>query len=454
MTVYQDILAKAHADQRKNGNGNGAKPAATAPVNRVAGQVPPAGRPVMICASDVEAENVSWLWPGRIPLGKLTILEGDPGLGKSTIAFDVAARLTIGAPMPDGSPSGEPAGVVILTAEDGYGDTVRPRLEAAGADLSRVHFFDRVELPDQGFKRAPVFPADLLYLEQVVLEAQARFVIVDPLFAYLSAETNTWNDAQTRQALAPLADLADRLSIAPVVIRHWNKREGKAMYRGGGSIGLTGAARSVLLVAPDPDDDMRRILAPVKANLSELAPALAYRIEVSPVRGPDAPDGGKTLLTATRIAWLGPTSHKANDLSAMADDQEATAQDEAATWLEDALGMGPVKTVLLQKLAREAGHTWRTVQRAKDRMGVVAEKERGSLEGGWRWRMPGGEDSQGGQYSGGVAAFGDVGSLRDKSTTYKTTDGGENTKVATPHDIGSLRFPPALPAMPGDVGDL
>src|SRR6266550_798616 len=237
-TIEAEALRRVRARGSKNGNGKHPM----TPANRLAavGVIPPASSPVLIRASDVEAVNVTWLWSGRFPFGKLTCLDGDPGLGKSTILYDVAAKYSAGLPFPDGVTPDYDAGVVLVcTAEDGYADTVRPRLEAAGADLSRVHFFDAVKVEGQDFQRPPTFPADIRDMERAITDTGARMVIVDPLFAFLGGETNTWNDANMRQALAPLQAVAERLSVALIVIRHWTKGTKQAIYRGGGSIGIS-----------------------------------------------------------------------------------------------------------------------------------------------------------------------------------------------------------------------
>ncbi len=211
--------------------------------------------PKITYLSDVQPERVRHLWPGRIPLGKLTVVDGDPGLGKTTVLLDIGARLTTDAAMPDGTASDldGPAGVVILTAEDGLADTIRPRLDAAGADVSKVV---ALECLVNGDEERSLSLTDLNAIEAAVQAVDAKLVIIDPLMAFLSSETNSYRDQDMRRVLAPLARLAERLECAIVVIRHLSKGGGaNAVYRGGGSIGIIGAARCGLLVAADPDDE-------------------------------------------------------------------------------------------------------------------------------------------------------------------------------------------------------
>ncbi|HLJ92939.1 MAG TPA: AAA family ATPase, partial [Gemmataceae bacterium] len=149
-----------------------------------------------VLLSTVKPEQVSWLWPGRIPLGKLTILDGDPGLGKSVLTMDLAASVTRGFAMADGT-DGVHGGVIVLNAEDGLADTVVPRLLAAGADLSRILALDAIQ--ERESERAISLPADLDYLEEAIERMSALLVIVDPLMAFLAAQVNSHRDQDCRR---------------------------------------------------------------------------------------------------------------------------------------------------------------------------------------------------------------------------------------------------------------
>ena len=280
-----------------------------------------------VLASEVKPEHVEWLWVGRIPLGKITIMDGDPGLGKSALTLDIAARITTGSPMPDGSP-GVDGGVVILNAEDDEADTIVPRLNAMSADLTRVRILKMLRGSDG--ERQPEIPGDLTAIERAVKSVDAKLIIIDPLMAFLASTTNSFRDQDIRRALAPLATMSQRARAAALVVRHLNKNtQGNALYRGGGSIGIIGAARSGLLVAHDPDDETgnSRILAPTKSNLGPTATSLCYSIQ--PHR------------MSIKVSWSGESAHHAAALLAVPGGEEGrTAIDEACEFLRTILEDG------------------------------------------------------------------------------------------------------------------
>ena len=331
-----------------------------------------------VILSSVKPERVEWLWPGRIPKGKLSLVDGDPGTGKSALTADLTARVSSGGTWPDGTPC-EAGGVVLLSAEDGLADTVRPRLDAAGADSSKVLSLAAVPDGEEG-ERLLSIPQDLSIIEWGIRRVEAALVVVDPLMAFLGSEVDSNKDQHVRRALTPLAALAERTGAAVLVVRHLNKASGgNALYRGGGSIGIIGAARSGLLVAKDPQDDSRRVLAPQKSNLSEPAPSLVFTLE--------AADNG-----AVRVSWRGESTLNASQLlSAPADEEGRSAQSEAREFLTELLEAGPVPSDEVLKQARAAGITDSTLRRAKSALGVEAEREGepGKRGGGrWVWTLP------------------------------------------------------------------
>lgn len=333
--------------------------------------------PKLVTLCNVKPESVSWLWPGRVPFGKLTVLDGDPGLGKSMVTLDIAARLTSGRPFPDGAGC-ELASVVLLSAEDGLADTIRPRLDAVDADSSRVVAVPVVVVPG-GAEILPNIAAHLPQIEEALRKVSARLLVVDPLMAYLGREINSYRDQDVRGVLAPLAVLAERTEAAVLLVRHLRKgsRADGALYAGGGSIGIAGAARSVLLVAKDPDDEGRRILAAVKSNLCRTPPSLAYRIEEDREGRP-------------RVAWESDSVEITADrlLAAAAEGAEdRTAREEVAERLREILSGGPVpEKEVCAELGVGRGVSERTYRRARQALGVVSAKA--GFGAGWSLRLP------------------------------------------------------------------
>jgi hypothetical protein len=334
-----------------------------------------------VLLSEVEAEAVQGLWGNRLYVGKLVLLDGDPGLGKTMIAGDLAARFTIGATMPDDSPGIEGgAGVVIFTAEDGAGDTLQPRIKAAAGNLSRVLVVTTIPVHDAECgdvigERFPTF-LDLDVIEQAINRVSAKLVIFDPFMSYLPPTVNSFRDQEVRTALAPVARLAAKTGAIFFLIRHLNKSQSaNPLYRGGGTIGIIGAARSALLVARDPNDETKCVLASTKNNLAALPPSLSYSVGASA-------DGVPV------ITWHGESEHTARMLLAEpenADDRSAT--DDAVNWLSGELADGPAKAEDIERKAR-GRFSDKALRRARKRLGIKPKKQGFGGNGYWEWSLP------------------------------------------------------------------
>ncbi len=223
--------------------------------------------------NELQAHSVVSLWPGRLALDHLHMVDGDPGIGKSLILLDVCARVTTGQPFPDGAPGGAPAPVLLVSAEDGAADTIRERLLVAGADAGRVVVWQRE--PGEPWLH---LPSDVSKLDDILTKTSARLVILDPLMAFLDTSVNVMNDPSVRQALTPLADLAKKHHCAIILLRHLNKGRGRALYRGLASIAFNAFCRITWLVGRDPKTPEAFVLAQPKNNLDPPQPSLAYRI--------------------------------------------------------------------------------------------------------------------------------------------------------------------------------
>lgn len=327
-----------------------------------------------VCLWDVRASKVEWLWPGRLPLGKLAILDGDPGLGKSSLTLDLAARVSRGQPMPGETDARPAANVVLLSAEDGLSDTIRPRLENAGADLTRVFALDAVPNGAGQPGRPPVFPDDAGWLHDMIRMQNARLVVIDPLMAFLGMNVNAMNDQNVRRALFPLSRLAEATGATILVVRHLNKNpQGAAVYRGGGSIGIIGAARIGLLVAQDPDDPQGRVLAVSKSNLAAKAATMRFRV----VTEDDGP----------RLQWAGEAAFSADELLKPEPSAEAPVIADAIEFLQAMLNGGPVRVPELFDEAHRLGLSDITLRRAKANLGAIAYTMPTETGKEWYWAL-------------------------------------------------------------------
>src|SRR5215208_965880 len=385
--------------------------------------------PVGIMLSEVQAESVEWLWERRIPLGKITVLDGDPGLGKSVLTTDLAARLTTGRAMPYGFQKREPAGVVILSAEDGAGDTIRPRFDAASGDPEKVVLLGTEELLG--------IPEDLGTIERAIKQVDAELVIIDPIMAFMGEEVNPNSDKEVRRALTPVKQLAERLGVAVLIVRHLNKTPGgNHLYRGGGSIGIIGAARVGLLVGPHPDDDDLRVLAGQKSNLGPSPESLKYRIETAE-------------NNSARVSYEGTVEMKPQDLlKGPQDEEERSAADEARDFLRSVLAGGVRKESNSVKAeAKSIGISETTLNRVKRSIGVK------SVKVGETWFMSLADDDgdSGPDDDGGDGATGSTSASRQPTDDHldhlgNLPFGGKNSGVA-----GNMVIDAYLGNLPSDA---
>ena len=326
------------------------------PANNEADSRAPHARPEeatalrLVCMADVEPEQVTWLWHPYIARGKLTILEGDPGLGKSWLTCALASAVTRGRGLPGCAPF-EASNVLMLSAEDGLGDTLRPRLDAVGADVRRIHALNEPLTFDT---------SGLLRLEAVIIERPPALVIIDPLFAFTGGKVDIHRANECRAISAPLALIAERHGCAMLAVRHLGKSRGggHALNAGIGSIDFTAAARSVLLVGRDPDDENKRAIVQTKDNLAPHGPSVGYKLE-----GDRFFWTGESDLTAGRI------------LSVVSNEDERSALSEAVDFLRSALSNGEREVDEVKAEARRAGVSDATLRRARERLNLKAIRQ-------------------------------------------------------------------------------
>ncbi|MBI1916321.1 MAG: AAA family ATPase [Planctomycetes bacterium] len=312
-------------------------------------------------ASQVVARPVEWLWPGRLAFGKLSIFDGDPELGKSMVALDLCARLSTGRPFPDGSPSPGILPSIYLNAEDGPEDTIVARLRALGADLERVFVLN---CKQQLLNSQLSFPAHLDFLNRALADTGARYLVVDPIVAFLDPSVLYGSDQSIRRALYPLSLLADRHRCASTMVRHLNKKPAApALYRGGGSIGFLAACRSGWLFARQPRDPFapppaagaaavkRCVMAQLKNNLASLQPSLAYELSARD--------------NSVELSWLGPCQLTADQLLARPYKTFLPGNKLAQEFLNAFLADGPRTTRDIWDAAQEFNLLPYTLQRVR-----------------------------------------------------------------------------------------
>jgi hypothetical protein len=332
-------------------------------------------------ASQVVAQMVSFLYPERIPEGKLLLLDGDPDLGKSLIALDLCARLSTGRAFPDGRTGPGPVNALVLSAEDNAADTVVPRLRQLGADLERVFVWQR----ESDAETWPWhFPSDAGRLDDALRRTAARLAVIDPVMAFLDEKVHCASDPSVRRALTPLMDLAEKHRCALLLLRHLNKQGGgRALYRGLGSIAFVAVCRFAMLVGRDPLDPGRCVLAQVRSSLTGPQPSLTYRIT-----GADGP--------LPSLEWLGTSPVSADELVARGARRVDNPRDRAAAFLEQFLAAGPRTARDVWQAAQKAGLSARTLQRAKPGLEIQCRRVQVDGRPVSYWLLPGQELPAGG----------------------------------------------------------
>lgn len=310
--------------------------------------------------STVIQRKIEWLWFPYIPYGKLTVLQGDPGEGKSTFMLNIAALLTKGKEMPDGYRVSQPQKVVYQTAEDNLADTVKPRLIAAGADCSQVAYI--VDEDD------PLTLEDTR-IEKIIKQTGARLFILDPLQAYLSQDSDMFVAGRIRQQLRRLADIAAKYKCAIVIIGHMNKASGeKNLYRGLGSIDIAAIARSVLMISRDKEDPTIRYMFPVKSSLAPEGASIAFSFD-----------------SKAGFRWIGQCQVNKTQFDDCDIDESKKALARRIV-LEVLSEQDAHSTDVINKL-KVMGISERTINTAKKELGVISYRK----DGAWFWHLE--EDS-------------------------------------------------------------
>ena len=315
---------------------------------------------------DVQTREVNWLWYPYIPYGKITVIEGDPGEGKTTLALTLAALLSRGKPLPcDEDIPYEPISIIYQTAEDGIDDTIKPRLEKANADCSKIRVIDETEkelsMTDER-------------LEQAIAETNAKLVILDPIQAYIGSDVDMHRANEIRPVLKRLGIIAEKYGCAIVLIGHMNKASGsKSTYRGLGSIDIQATARSVLLVARIPDKPNIRIMAQDKSSLAAAGDSIGF--EISEDRG---------------FECIGPYDITVDELLAGKEGRGRKKLDVAIAFIKEYFGAeSEVSSNDIEEEATRKGIKRNTLLSAKKKLGITAGNRKttdGTMY--WTWILP------------------------------------------------------------------
>lgn len=320
----------------------------------------------LIHMEDVVSKEVEWLWYPYIPYGKITIIEGDPGEGKTTLVLKLAAALSRGLPLPcDDDKEYEPIHIIYQTAEDGIEDTIKPRLEKAGADCSMIRVIDETD-------KELSMTDDRL--EQAIIETKARLIILDPIQAYIGATVDMHRANEIRPVLKHLGIIAEKHNCAIILIGHMNKASGsKSTYRGLGSIDIQATARSVLLVARLRDKPNIRIMAHDKSSLAPAGDAIGFEM---------TEDNG--------MVCIGPYDITIDELLSGNEGRGKKKLDIAENFIKEYFGSNkviPSNEIMMEAAKRSIKRN--TLLSAKKKLGIISDKEK--AEDGtiyWTWVMP------------------------------------------------------------------
>lgn len=333
----------------------------------------------LVCLNDINMQPIDWLWADRIALGKLTVLAGNPGLGKSQITAYMAATVTNQLKWPNSNESAPHGHVIFLSAEDDPADTIKPRLKAVGADMRLCHILKAVkETTDkEDITRSFDLSKDIQNLGREVERLKnVKLIVIDPISAYLGDSDGNSNSA-IRGLLTPLADLAMNYNLAIVLVTHLNKsKDQDIMGRVIGSIGLIAAARSGYAIIKDEQDPELRYFIPIKNNIGNDKDGFSFKIDS--VLLPE-------FIRTSKITWQ-PDSVDVQNLLYPEKEQNNSSGNGAKEFLEEILKYGSLSAPEVFSEGDKAGYSKSSLNRAAVKLNV--KKRKGSMEKGWTWSLP------------------------------------------------------------------
>jgi putative DNA primase/helicase len=341
----------------------------------------PMNRVRLTCAFDLEPREVEWLWAGRVPLGMITMFAGDPKLGKSFVTLAMAAAVSRAHPLPMSDVPNQPGSTILMSAEDDPSRTIVPRLDAAGADLTKVHILESIILAN-GFETLPSLRADIDAITAAAVRlGDCRLIVIDPVSAYMNG-TDDHRNAALRGVLTPLKRLAERLRAAVVLVSHATKGgSGNAKHRVLGSIAYVGACRANHFFIADPHDPTGRrvLMLDNGGNVSAPARTLAYVIE-NGAKGARVEWSDEPVAITIEEALRPKSPHSLNG-------RQAGAPLECDGWLRAFLADGVKSAIIVFDAGNTAGFSRNQIRRAKNRINAVATREGFGVDGQWSWGL-------------------------------------------------------------------
>ena len=342
------------------------------------------GQLVVVNLADVEEEHIDWLWEHRFPRGMLSLLAGFGDVGKSTVLYDMASRISTGAPWPNGEGMAPKGSVILFNREDPAKQIIKPRVMAAGGKVRKIHVVDGYMGAD-GKPRPFNMKDDLEELDALIKKiGDVRMVVFDPLSSYFDSKTNVWQEAQVRAVLEPLAQRAEKWGVAVIGNTHLGKGpKGNANLNILNSVGISNLARMIQMIVKDESDKELRIFGPTKKNITTPMPSLQFRFESVRV--------GKKQIEAPKIVWDGENGADVEDEVMRSQDAKKgknTARARAGEFIKGVLSGGPKLSAEVFEAAEKAGHSEKTLRRAMEDVQVAYYKEKGKMDGQWWLTLP------------------------------------------------------------------
>jgi len=324
--------------------------------------------------SDIQLEEVTWMWPNFLADKKITIVDGMPGVGKSTLTSEIASRITTGQAFPNGEPR-EPRDVVFIAVEDGVADTIKPRVAAAGGNEQHAH---SIHIEQDGNEITPDLERHLGCIRETILEiGNVGLLIIDPIMALLGNSVDSYRDQDVRKVTTPLARLAEELNLAILIVRHPNKgSSNNALLRGGGSMAFIGSARVGWVVGKHPDNPDIRVLAISKSNIGTMDASLEFRLVNDETYG------------CARIEWIGSSKLTADSLYEVQNSEEKSLSEEAKEWLEEFLSQGGIDKATIKREAQKLGFSEKSLRLAREKLGVTTKRQGSGTSHTSLWALP------------------------------------------------------------------